>query len=423
MEHKSYPHIGETLYCDVLPNGLQLRVLPKPGFRGRFAVLAVNYGGAHRRFVLNGTLHETPAGVAHYLEHKMFDLPEGDGTMDAFAANGADPNAFTSQSSTCYFFHCTEHFAENLRLLLHLVATPYFTEETVAKEQGIIAQEILEEDDSPDGAVYYNLMAQLYARHPLRERVIGSLESIREISARTLYDCHRAFYTPANLCLCVEGDVDPEEVARIARQVLPAESGPLPRADFGPAESPLPLEKLHRAQMDVAAPQFLIGAKLCPVGEDLLRERLTASLALRVLVGSSSDFYNRLYSQGLLSRDYDAELDFALGQGTFLMGGESRDPEAVLEELEQELSKASREGLDPGRFERAKRSSLGARLRGLEDFESVCIALAEGVFDGSSPLDAAELLQSIRREDCEVWLREHLGPERLALSIIEPRRN
>ena len=423
MEHKSYPHIGETLYFDTLPNGLRLRVLPKPGFRSRCAVLAVNYGGAHRRFTLDGVLQETPAGVAHYLEHKMFDLPEGDEAMEEFAANGADPNAFTSQATTCYFFHCTEHFAENLRLLLHFVSTPYFTAETVEKEQGIIAQEILEEDDSPDGAVYHNLLKQLYAHHPLRDKVIGSVESIREITARTLYDCHRAFYTPANLCLCVAGDVDPEEVARIAREVLPARSGTLPRADFGPAESPLPLEKLHLAQMDVAAPQFLIGAKLCPVGADLLRERLTASLALRLLVGASSDFYNRLYAQGLLSRDFDVELDYSLGQGTFLLGGESRDPEAVLRELEQELARVSREGLDPGRFERAKRSSLGARLRGLEDFEGVCIALAEGVFEGSSPLDAAGLLQSIRREDCQVWLREHLGPERLALSIIEPRRN
>ena len=423
MEHKSYPHLGETLYYDTLPNGLRLRVLPKPGFRSRCAVLAVNYGGAYRRFTLDGVLHENPAGVAHYLEHKMFDLPQGDAAMEEFAANGADPNAFTSQSTTCYFFHCTEHFAENLRLLLHFVSTPYFTAETVEKEQGIIAQEILEEEDSPDGAVYYSLLKQLYAHHPLREKVIGSVESIRRIDAQTLYDCHRAFYTPSNLCLCVAGDVDPEEVSRIAREVLPAESGPRPLADFGPAESPLPLEKLHRAQMDVAAPQFLIGAKLCPVGKELLRERLTASLALRVLVGASSDFYNRLYAQGLLNRDFDAELDFSLGQGTFLLGGESRDPEAVLHALEQELSRVSREGLDPDRFERAKRSSLGARLRGLEDFEGVCIALAEGVFDGSSPLDAAELLQRIRREDCEAWLREHLGPERLALSIIEPRRS
>jgi predicted Zn-dependent peptidase len=422
MEHKAFPSLGEDLYTEALPNGLRLQVIPKPGFRSCYAVLAVNYGGAFRRFRLNGEDFDTPAGAAHYLEHKMFDLPEGDKALEQLSANGADPNAFTSTGITCYYFQCTDRFEENLKLLLHFVSTPYFTEETVQKEQGIIAQEILEEEDSPDGAVYHNLLRQLYAHHPLRDKVIGSLESIRQISAQTLYDCHRAFYTPPNLCLCVEGDVEPEEVARIARETLPAESAPRPQADFGPAESPLPLEPLHRAQMDVAAPQFLIGAKLSPVGEDLLRERLTAPLALRLLVGASSDFYNRLYAQGLLSRDFDAELDFSLGQGTLILGGESRDPEAVLRELGQELARVSREGLDPDRFERAKRSSLGARLRGLEDFESLCIALAEGLFDGYCALDAAELLQSVTRAECEDFLRRELGREKLALSIIEPRR-
>ena len=425
MEHKSYPRLGEELYTETLENGLRLQVLPKPGFRSRYAVLAVNYGGVNRSFTLNGTRTDTPAGVAHYLEHKRFDLPEGDDGMERLSANGADPNAFTAPGITCYYFRCTENFEENLRLLLHFVSTPYFTEETVQKERGIIAQEIREDQDSPDSAVYDTLLRQLYAAHPLRDPVIGDLDSIREISARTLYACHRAFYVPGNMCLCVEGDVDVQEIGRIARECLPAASAPLPETDYGPAEGPEPVEKLHRERMDVSAPLFLIGAKLCPgtLGREALRERLTASLALRLLVGASSPFFNRLYAQGLLNRSFDASLDFSAGQGTLLLGGESRDPEAVLRALEEELERVRREGLDPAAFRRAKRASLGSRLRGLEDFESICIALAEGCFDGYCALDATELLEQIRPEDCRNYLLNKLMPEYLALSILDPRRS
>ena len=423
MESKAYPHIGETLYSETLPNGLRLRVIPKKGFRSAYAVFAANYGGCHRRFTVDGRRAETPAGVAHYLEHKMFDLPEGDNAMDLLTANGADPNAFTSDSITCYYFECTEHFEENLRLLLHFVSTPYFTEETVQKERGIIGQEIQGSEDSPYSAVYENLLRQLYASHPIRDRVLGTVESIAQITAETLYDCHRVFYAPCNMCLCVEGDVDPEEIARIAREELPVERGSVPAADFGEAESPLPLERLHREQMDVSAPQFLIGAKLtpAPAGEEALRQRLVSALSLRLLLGASSDFYNRLYAQGLLNRDFDAEIEFGAGVATLLIGGESEDPLAVLRALEEDLARVNREGLDKARFERAKRASFGARLRGLEDFESVCLSLAEGIFQGFCALDATELLQSVSCAECEDFLRE-LSPERLAISIIEPRR-
>ncbi len=168
MEKHEYPQLGETLYTAALPNGLQLRVIPKPDFRSCYAAFAANYGGAHMHFSLDGQTLETPAGVAHYLEHKMFDLPNGDNALSILTANGADPNAFTSSGMTCYYFQCTRSFEENLRMLLHFVSTPYFTAETVQKEQGIIAQEIRMGEDSPDLALYYGRLRQLYVRHPIR---------------------------------------------------------------------------------------------------------------------------------------------------------------------------------------------------------------------------------------------------------------
>ena len=234
MDRREYPNIGETLYSSVLPNGLRLNVVPKKGFSTRYAVFAADYGGAHRRFTLDGKAIDTPAGVAHFLEHKMFDLPNGDNALNILSANGADPNAFTSSGVTCYYFSCTEGFEENLRMLLHFVSTPYFTAETVSKEQGIIGQEIRMGEDSPDSAVYYNLMEQLYSHHPIRDRVAGTLESIAQISHETLYNCHRAFYAPSNMALCVEGDVDPGTIETIALEVLGRDCAPVPVADFGP---------------------------------------------------------------------------------------------------------------------------------------------------------------------------------------------
>ena len=425
MRRRNFEHIGEVLYEETLPNGLRLCVVPKKGFRSSYALFAADYGGAHRRFALDGALIDTPAGVAHYLEHKMFDLPGGDNALDILTANGADPNASTGADMTSYFFQCTEHFEENLRMLLHFVSTPYFTDETVEKERGIITQEILMGEDDPGLGLYYRLLGMLYASHPLRERVAGTEESIRAITAETLYACHRAFYAPGNMVLCVEGDVDPERILAIAREALPQETQPVPEADFGPAESLLPVESYSRETMPVSAPQFLLGAKFAPAakGEEALRQRLTASLALRTLFGRSSPFYTQLYAKGLLNLDFDYEADFITNAAMLILGGESRDPDAVLAEVKKEIEALEKNGLDEERFRRAKRASLGARLRGLEDFESVCFALASGLIEGYCALEGPELLERIDKADCERFLLDVLRPERLAFAIYEPKKD
>ena len=177
--------------------------------------------------------------------------------------------------------------------------------------------------------------------------------------------------------------------------------------------------------MSVSAPQFLIGAKLCPApaGEAALKQHLVSQLALRLLAGASSPFYTGLYEKGLLNRDFDYEADFSAGTGTVIIGGESQEPERVLEELQREVARICSEGIDPARFERARRASLGARLRGLEDFENICVSLALGQFDGYCAFDAPAMLERITKEDCEGFIRENLAPEKLALSIIEPERS
>ena len=425
MRKTEYANIGETLYTDTLPNGLRLCVVPKKGFRSFFAMFAADYGGAARVFTLDGERHDTPAGVAHYLEHKMFDMPDGDNALSLLNANGADPNASTGDDTTCYYFQCTERFEENLRLLLHFVSTPYFTEETVQKEQGIIAQEILMGEDDPGLRLFYNFLRQLYARHPIRDRVAGTVESIRAITPEILHACYRAFYAPGNMCLCVEGDVDPERVRQIAEEVLGGENRPVPSPDYGEAEDTLPIEAYRREAAEVSAPQFMIGSKLAPApkGEAALRQRLVSQLALRLLVGASSPFYTRLYAEGLLNRDFDYEAYFSSGTGTLILEGESEEPEKVFEALKNEAARVAAEGFSDERFERARRASLGARLRGLEDFGSVCMSLASGIFEGYCSLDAISLLDSVTKAECEAFVRDALAPERLAISILEPKKD
>ncbi len=393
MKHKNYSKIGENLYTAELRNGLRINVVTKPGFRLSYAVFATNYGGAHRRFFLNGRWHDTPAGVAHFLEHKMFDMPDGDNALSVLSANGAQPNAFTSSGMTAYYFDCTSGFEENLRMLLKFVSTPYFTGETVQKEQGIIGQEICMVEDNPGYVVYNRLMRMLYEHNPIRDQVAGSIESIAQISADTLYNCHKAFYSPSNMTLCVASDFSPEKIIGIADE-----------------------------KMEVSAPQFLIGAKVAPApdGDELLRQKIVAQLALRVLFGTSGSFYNRLYSEGLLNRDYDYEIDYTAGTATIILGGESSDPRRVLDEINQAIGSVKEKGLDKAAFEAAKRASFGSRLRGLEDFDSLCLALADGVFGGYCFLDCFDVLEGVGIEECEAFLTEFMAPDRLAMSVISP---
>ena len=425
---KDYKSVGESLYSGELENGLKIYVVPKKDFYSSYAVFGTHYGGAMRRFEINGEIVDTPAGVAHFLEHKMFDMPDGSNALTTLSENGADPNAFTSTDLTCYHFSCTENFEDNLRLLLRFVSTPYYTPETVQKEQGIIGQEIQMGDDSPGRQVYYDLLSILYEHHPIRDAVVGTVESISEITDQTLYNCHSVFYAPSNMVLCVEGDVDPERVFAIAAEELPPDRKAVPHADFGEAESPLPVSRYKERQMPVGLPEFLIGSKLsrgAKPSDDgditaMLRERLVAGLSLRLLAGSSSPFYTRLYAEGTLTRDFDFEADYTADTATMIIGGQSADPEKVLQELLAEADAVREKGFGKAYFTRTRKSMIGGRLRGLEDFDGFCVSLLADAFDGFCTLDAIELLPDIRREECEHWIAETFAPEKLAMAVIRP---
>ena len=422
MEKLEFAKAGESMYHEKLENGLNVFVFPKPEFQKGYAFFATNYGGMDMRFCLNGEWRDTPAGVAHYLEHKMFDTKEGN-ALQELAANGASPNAFTSNDITGYYFDSTEKFEENLRILLSFVSVPWFTQESVDKERGIIGQEIGMIEDDPEWKCFINLMAALYRHHPIRVSVAGSVESIAKITPETLYACHKAFYDPANMVLCVAGPVDPAHICAVAREILPGEAGPIAAKDYGEKEPPQAARSLIEERMEVSAPIFQLGWKGDPKadGEGRLRQELAGGLALEALLGNSSPLYARLYREGLINQEFGYSYESGSGCAFLCAGGESKDPEAVRMAVAQEAARIGREGIDPALWERIKKGVYGNKVRGLNSFENLCVGQAQAFFSGYNFLRFAEIFDSIPKEEAEELIANWVTGERAALSVVRAK--
>jgi len=421
MEQRQYTKLGETLYTETLENGLTIYVIPKPEYAKKYAFFATSYGGADRRFQLDGKWQDTPAGIAHFLEHKLFDTETGNALSD-LAANGAQPNAFTSSELTAYHFECTEGFAENLKTLIEFVSIPYFTKESVAKEQGIIGQEIDMVEDMPEYVLYFDFLKSIYAHHPVRDSVAGTVESIAQITDQTLYDLHRAFYRPSNMVLCVVGDVDPEFVVNLARELLPREYHAPPVKDYGEKDTEPVVRAKVEKQMAVAKPLFMAGARVEPGlrGKAYQKQSLTGHLASAYLAGKSAPLYVRLYGDGLISSDFSSGFMSGHSYAFFLISGESADPDRVLEELKAEIAKTLEQGIEETRFERLKRATSGTLIRGFDNVENLCHAQTESHFHGAMALDQLDVLQEVTSADVLAFIKENLTPERFAISVINP---
>ena len=421
MKIKHYDKLDEKVYTDKLKNGLTVVVVPKQGYSKKYAFFATNYGGADRRFKVNDEWINTPEGVAHFLEHKMFDTKDGN-ALTILSSNGASPNAYTSSEMTAYYFSCIDNFSENLKTLLSFVSVPYFTEESVAKEQGIIGQEIRMTDDEPEYVLYFNLMKCLYSHHPLRYSVAGTVESISEITEKTLYDCHEIFYNPSNMILCVVGDVNAETVISIANEVLPSSPGDIPSRDYGGEESAIAASSEITAVMDVGMPLFAFGYKCEKVanGNDFLTTDLTASLALNILAGKSSRLYTDLYSKSLISDSFTAEFETITDQSHVVFSGESRDPKAVADAIIAEIANVSQNGINSEVFARIKKSYYGKLIRSLNSFENICAGVASSYFNNCNYFDRFSLLESISKADIENFIKVNLTPEKFAVSIVKP---
>ena len=422
MNYYEYPQLGEGLYKQQLSNGLTVMVVPRPGFSKKLAYFVTDFGAIHREFTLDGEKVQVPAGIAHFLEHKMFDLPGDRDVTAELAALGAGTNAFTSYDITAYYISCTDNFEKALKLLIEFVSTPYFTEESVRKEIGIIDQEIGMNVDAPDSRVFENLMTAMYSVHPIQVPILGDSDSIREITPELLHLCHKAFYTPGNMLLCVVGDVDPDRVAEIATEIL----GPEPRSvgikNMDWQEEMTTTGENPRITMEVAMPTFQLGFKAEPVGTgpEAIRQEVIGDLAAEALFGESSQLYLRLYEEGLIDTSFGGGFETIDGMAMLLCSGDSDNPEAVREAILEEVDHLARTGLSEQHFLRMKRSAFGRRVRDLDSFDSTCYRLCAYHLSGFDYFRFPEVYQQITAGELVEFLKRIVRPERCSLSIVEP---
>lgn len=385
MSWKDYPALSERCYLETLPNGLRLRVVPKPGFAGKFAFLGVNFGSCDTQLPQSGGWQTVPDGTAHFLEHRMFCLPDCDPEAE-FSRLGAETNAFTDYAMTGYYFTCTDRFDDCLRLLLRMVSTPYFPQEAMADERAVIADEIALYDDSPE-----------------------------DCAQELLRRCFDAFYVPSNMAFTVMGDVDAEAVSRLAREVLLPDFSPPPARPCGEAEPARAFRHRTRRTLPVSQPVFAIGFKTAP-SADPLRQELTGQLAAELLLGESAALYEDLYTRGLIDADFSSGFTRVPGAAFLQAGGAGCDPEAVLEAILQ----APKTSFSPERFARLKKSVRGRLLRELDGFESTCYRICEAIFAGGDCFCEFDLLDSITLSDTEALLTQTVTPECAALSVAAP---
>ena len=422
MNRIHYPQLDETVYSRVLENGLTVKVVTRPGFTKRLAYFVTDFGSIHTDFVYEGQKYHVPAGIAHYLEHKMFDLPGDRDVSREFASWGAVTNAFTSYDMTAYYFSCTENFDKCLRLLLEFVSTPYFTEETVAKEQGIIDQEIGMSLDSPDNQIFERLMEAAYHAHPVRVPILGTSETIRQITAETLHLCHRAFYTPGNMMLCVIGDVDPAEVESIALDVLGSQPRPVAeicRDWLDPLPCP---RKFTTRSMEVAMPSFSMAFKCDPLpkGSEGIRQEMVADLAAEALFGESSPLYLKMYEEGLIDSAFGGGFETLDGCAMLMCSGDSETPEQVRDAILARAAELAETGIPEENFLRMKRSALGRRIRELDSFDSTCFRLCAYHLSDFDYFAFPGIYQQITREEIREFLGRVVREEHCSLSVITP---
>ena len=421
MKQLHYPQVDETVCRTTLPNGLTVLVVPRPGFQKKLCYLAVDYGAIHRKCKIDGKEFEAPMGVAHYLEHKLFDMPGRDISAE-FAALGGFPNAFTGYDMTAYYFSCTEHFEACLKLLLEFVTTPYFTAETVEKERGIIQQEILMNQDSPDTVIFEQQAGVMYKNHPVREPILGTEDSVKDITPEILTCCHRAFYHPRNMLLCVVGDVDPAQVAKIAQEQLPVADAPQVEVQRHWPEDVTVDTPLVRCSMEVAMPTFQLSFKSHDPGwgRESVELELTGELAAEMLFGESSPLYMKLYEEGVIDSSFGGGFDTMEGLSMLTIGGDSEEPERVRQEILDYAAVLLKQGISEEDFLRMKRSAVGRRIRSMDSFDSLCFRLCAYHFSGFDFFELPGIYEQIEKQAVLDFISQTVTPERCSLSMIDP---
>ena len=418
------PRLREKYWYTVHPSGLPIYVFPKQ-MTGTYALFATKYGSIDSSFRVSPEAEAVtvPDGIAHFLEHKLFDNEDGSDSFARFSEYGADANAYTSYNRTAYLFSCTDQFEGALTELLRFVTHPYFTEASVEKEQGIIGEEIRMYEDSPWSRCYRNLLELLYHNHPVRKNICGTAESIRKITPELLYQCHKVFYNPSNMALVVCGDVSKETVLEIADRELPATATPANIQRVLPQEPASVVKTRSYDRMQVAKTMFSIGIKdpCVPADADArLRKDAAMTLLNEILFSRSGDFYSQLFEEGLitptLEAGYSITEDFAFNN----ISGESDQPEEVLKRLLAYVEKIRKEGISEEEYQRCRRVLYADEVRAYDSTDEIANRLLAFVFEGGEMFSYPDVLRDVTREELEELLRTAFCEDAIAMAVMEP---
>jgi len=423
MKQLRYDHVQETLYYEQLDNGLELYVLPKPGFSKTYATFTTHYGSIDNHFQIEGDEPvQVPDGIAHFLEHKMFEEPDGD-VFEKFSAKGASANAFTSFDRTTYLFSATDHVEDNLITLLNFVQHPYFTEASVNKEKGIIGQEINMYQDNPDWRLYYGLLDALFQKHPVRIDIAGTIESISKITPETLYKCHEAFYHPSNMMVFVVGSVEPERISELVKANQSAKSyerqGEIKR--FYEREPDAVMELRKVTKLPVALPKCLIGFKEVaetPPGATAIHKEAASRIMLDILFSPSSESYQSLYEEGVITDNFGLEYNLYPDIAYSAVGGDTKDPDLLVEKLKAFIAKYVEQGVSEEAFERSKRKKIGGLLRMMNSPETIGNEYTKFKFRGMDWFELLPAYEALTLNDVNQRIREHFDMNRMSVSIV-----
>ena len=418
--------VKEKLYIEKLENGLTVMIIPKVNIQKKYMIWATNFGSIDNKFIAPNEKEETviPDGVAHFLEHKMFEQPNGTNSLDTLTALGVNANAYTSTDHTSYLFECTDNFYPALDELMDYVQTPYFTDENVEKEKGIIGQEIKMYDDYPQWEVYMNAIRNMYKNSPITIDIAGSIESISKINKEVLYKCYNTFYNPSNMVMCLAGDFEPEKLLEdVKKRLKPIEKhGEIKR--IYPEEPQEIVKEETTKQMEVSMPIFVIGIKdslndkNCNISS-IVKKHIAIEILLNMLIGKSSKLYKELYESELITGEPYLEYEFSKQYAHIAITGQSNNPKEVLKKLQEEIQNMKNKEIDIEHFKRIKNMIYGNYVKEYDDVAEICRMFIADYMKGINSFEYIEDYQQVTPEYTKQVLDEVFRKEKTVISIVE----
>lgn len=424
MKTVDSPVLHEKYYEIDHKSGLKIFVMPKEHYSSAYAVIGTRYGSIDTKFKRSDRedFVTVPEGIAHFLEHKLFESEELD-AFTRYAETGASANAYTSFDKTCYLFQCTDRFEDSLRILLDFVTHPYFTKETVEKEQGIIGQEITMYYDVPGWMSTFNLLKCLYKNHPVRIDIAGTVESISHITDKLLYDCYDTFYNLNNMALAVVGNVDVESVLSVCDEVLKKSADVKIERAFEPEPREI-VKSYDEYYLSVGMPVFSFGYKeACKTPLRTVKELVEMNVLLEILAGETSPLYTGLFEKGLINSSFSKEYFVGNGYESVIFDGESNNAGEVAEAIKAEVENLRKNGFSDERFEAARRSLYGKEIMSYNDIDGVANSIIASCFGGFGAFDALDVYKNVKKSDIEKLLSEKLDEKYSALSVVKSKEN